>query len=221
MLLTMGGVQMQMIAHGYLVYDITSSAFLLVVVNSGFALPMLSLSLFGGVLADRIDRKRIIQLGQISSGATALLIGLAITTGTVTWVHLFLTSMLQRVVFVFFMPARQAIIPQIVGEDMLTNAMALNAAAMSTSTLVAPAIAGSLYALIGLEAVYYVIAGMGVAAVVVTSFIHNPSKAPLKASAAMMGDIIVGLSYSTNSRFLEVEIKRKCQRPSRCELRTY
>ncbi len=204
MLLTMGGVQMQMIAHGYLVYDISSSAFLLVLVNSGFALPMLSLSLFGGVIADRLDRKRIIQLGQISSGATALLIGLAITTGTVTWVHLFLTSMLQGVVFAFFMPARQAIIPQIVGEDMLTNAMALNAAAMSTSTLVAPAIAGSLYALIGPEAVYYVIGGMGIAAVVVTSFIHNPSKAPPKASAAMMGDIKAGLSYIRHSHLLLV-----------------
>ena len=60
MLFLMGAVQMQMIAQGYLVYDLTSSPALLGLVNSGFALPMLFLALFGGAVADRLDRKKVI-----------------------------------------------------------------------------------------------------------------------------------------------------------------
>ena len=60
----MGGMQMQMLARGFLVYDLTGSAALLGVVNAGSAIPMLTLVLFGGVIADRVDRKKIIQIGQ-------------------------------------------------------------------------------------------------------------------------------------------------------------
>jgi len=60
----MAGVQSQQLVRSYLVYDMTDSAFLLGVVNAASALPMLFLSLFGGALADRLDRKRLIQAGQ-------------------------------------------------------------------------------------------------------------------------------------------------------------
>lgn len=62
MLFLMGAIQMQMIAQGYLVYGLTGSPALLGLVNSAFALPMLLLALFGGALADRFDRKKIIQI---------------------------------------------------------------------------------------------------------------------------------------------------------------
>ena len=64
MMAMMGGVQMEMVAIGYLVYDITGSPFLLGVVEAGFAIPTLALALFGGALADRVDRKRMIQASQ-------------------------------------------------------------------------------------------------------------------------------------------------------------
>ena len=121
----MGGIQMQMIARGYLTYELTDSPFLLGLVNAGFALPMLCLALFGGAIADRMDRKRVIQLGQAASGVLALFVAVSISTGTVSWYHLLAVSMVQGGVFSFFMPARQALIPHLVGKDMLTNAMAL------------------------------------------------------------------------------------------------
>ena len=67
MVCLMAGINMQMIARGYLVYEITSRPLLLGVVNAGSALPILGLSLFGGAIADRMDRRRIIQMGQLIS----------------------------------------------------------------------------------------------------------------------------------------------------------
>ena len=120
MLALMAGMQMQMLARGYLVFEITGSASLLGVVNAGMAIPMLSLSLFGGAFADRIDRKRIIQMGQAGSFLIAMVVGLFIVTGYITWQYLFIASIIQGTMFSFMMPARQAIIPQLVGSEKLS-----------------------------------------------------------------------------------------------------
>ena len=140
----MGGMQMQMLARGYLVYDITGSAGKLGLVAAGSAIPMLTLALFGGAIADRMNRKLIIQLGQTIGAVLAVAVALMIIAGYVTWQLLFLVSVIQGAMFAFMMPARQAIIPQLVGKNNLSNAMALNAAAMSALTLTAPAVAGGL-----------------------------------------------------------------------------
>ena len=59
----MAGAQMELVTLGYLVYDITGSPLLLGVVDAGFAIPLLVLALFGGAIADRVDRRRLIQFG--------------------------------------------------------------------------------------------------------------------------------------------------------------
>ena len=142
MLFMMTAMQMQMVVRSYLTYEITSSPFLLGLVNAGFAIPMLALSLFGGAAADRMERKRIIQIGQVVAVALSLTIGVSIATDTVTWMHLLGVSMAEGALFAFLMPARQAMIPQLVGKQNLTNAMSLDAAAMSSTPLIAPAIGG-------------------------------------------------------------------------------
>ena len=196
---------MQMMARGYLTYEITDSAFLLGLVNAGFALPMLCLALFGGAIADRMDRKRVIQLGQAASGVLALFVAVSISTGTVSWYHLLAVSMVQGGVFSFFMPARQALIPHLVGKDMLTNAMALNAAGMSVTTLLAPMAAGVIYAWAGVEVVYYIIAGMGVVAMLFTGLIQDvEGGAAGRRPAPMLSDIGAGLSYIRRSPLVMV-----------------
>ncbi len=203
LLFTMGSIQMQSVARSYLTYDITSSPFILGVVNAGFALPMLSLALFGGAIADRLERRRVIQASQAFAGLIALYIGLTVTAGIVTWAHLLVASMLQGIVFSFMMPARQAIIPQLVGRSLLANAMALNAAGMSAATLAAPAIAGVLYDFIGPDWVFYITAAMCFASVVLTGIIRNPGKSTA-ARSAMLGDIKAGLSYIWRSPLVTV-----------------
>ena len=80
MLAMMGGMQMQMLVRGYLVYDLTGSASLLGIVSASSSLPILALSLFGGAVADRVERKRVIQVGQAAAATLALLVGVAIAT---------------------------------------------------------------------------------------------------------------------------------------------
>ena len=195
MLLLMGAMQMQMIARGYLTYDLTESPAILGIVSAGFALPMLLLALFGGAFADRLERKRIIQLGQTGAGLIALFVAISITTDFVTWYHLLAASMMQGAVFAFLMPARQAIIPQLVGQRQLTNAMALDAMGMSVTTLMAPAVAGFLYNVINPDGVYYVLGGMCAGAVLLTGLLPKLEGSTGTGRAGVLNDIKAGLSY--------------------------
>ena len=167
---------MQMLARGYLVYDLTGSAALLGFVSAGMAIPMLFLAPFGGVIADRVERKRLIQVGQVIVAMFALVIGAAIFTDRIEWYHLLIVSILQGTVWTFMMPARQAIIPQIVGPERIGNAMALNAAGMSAMTLIAPAVAGGLYALAGPANVYFIISGLSLLSVALTTLVPKPDQ---------------------------------------------
>ena len=193
------GIQMQMIVRSYLAYDITESPFILGLVNAGFAIPMLSLALFGGAVADRMERKRVIQAGQLTSVVLALFIGVSVFTETITWVHLFGVSMVQGAIFSFVMPARQALVPHLVGKDNLTNATSLDAAAMSVTTLLAPAVGGGLYNVIGPDGVYFLIAGCIVVAIVLTSFVSASGGSASRPSVPMFSDIVEGLRYVVRS----------------------
>ena len=196
MMAMMGGMQMQMLARGYLVYDITGSASLLGFVSAGMAIPMLFLAPFGGVIADRVERKRLIQGGQFIVAIFALIIGAAIFTDRIEWYHLLIVSILQGTVWTFMMPARQAIIPQIVGPERIGNAMALNAAGMSAMTLIAPAIAGGLYALAGPANVYFIISGLSILSVAVTTLVPKPERSAAPSQKRnMFADIGAGLVY--------------------------
>ena len=199
MVFLMMGMQMQMIVRAYLTYELTSSPFILGLVNAGFAIPMLSLALFGGAVADRMERKRVIQIGQCMAVVLALFVGVSILTNTVTWIHLLCVSMVQGAQFAFLMPARQALVPQLVGRSNLTNAMSLDAAAMSLTTLIAPSVGGVLYNVIGPEGVYFLVAGLGVVAVMFTSMVSARGGSANRPSVPMANDISQGLRYVVNS----------------------
>ena len=191
----MGGMQMQMLARGYLVYEITGSASLLGIVAAGSAFPMLTLALFGGAIADRVERKKLIQIGQLIVGVLVLLVGVSIAMDWIQWYHLLAASVIQGAVWALTMPARQALIPQIVGPEKITNAMALNSAGMSAMTLAAPAVAGGLYALAGPETVYFVITALSLAAMGLTSLIKTPEQSGATRKRPLMNEIGEGLSY--------------------------
>ena len=199
MVFLMFGIQMQMIVRSYLAYEITDSPFLLGLVNAGFAIPMLSLALFGGAVADRMERRRVIQAGQVISIVLAVFIGVSIVTKSITWMHLFGVSMVQGAIFSFVMPARQALVPSLVGKDNITNATSLDAAAMSVTTLLAPAVGGGLYNVIGPEGVYFLIAGCSVVAVILTWFVSASGGSASRPSVPMFSDIVEGLRYVVRS----------------------
>jgi MFS family permease len=156
LLMQMSAMNMQMVARSWFMYEMTGSAVMLGAVGLASALPILTVSLFGGVLADRIRKKSILVTGQFASALVALGIAVSITVGTISWIHLFVAALFQGLVLALMMPARQALIYELVGENTLMNAIALNAAAMNLIRLTAPAFAGFFIAFWDIEGVYYI-----------------------------------------------------------------
>ncbi len=200
MLLLMGGVNIQMVARSQLAYDLTGSPLAVGVVGAGFAPPILLLSLFGGVVADRFDRKRIIQIGQLVSMLIALFVAVSIVTGTVTIFHLVAASLMQGTMWAFMMPARQAIIPQIVGRGRMVNAIALNSSGMALMTLAAPGIGGLVYAGFGAAAAYFVIVGLAAGAFVLTGFLPDVGRRKGGATSAVLSEMKEGIRYVLGKR---------------------
>lgn len=133
---------------------------------------MLCLSLFGGVIADRVPKKYVLIAGQASSAAIALGVALTLTFGYLSaerlgsWWILVLASLLQGVVLGLMMPSRQALVAEIVGEEQLMNAVALNVFGMNTLRIMAPALAGFAIDTFGFESIYYAMTGLYLMAVI-------------------------------------------------------
>lgn len=198
MLLMMGGMNMQMVARGLLAWDLTGSYQMIGLISVGFAPPMLVFGMFGGVIADRIDRKRIIQVGQLGMVANALVIGMAIHTDTITIWYLIVASVFQGTLFAFLMPARQSIIPSIVGDNLMANALALNGMGMSLMTLGAPAVAGMIYAYAGPGFTYDTILVFNAASLVFSAML--PSVVAAGKHRNVLGDLSDALRYAAKNR---------------------
>lgn len=153
----MTSMNMQMLVRGYLVYKLTGSYADLGVVSLASAVPMILLSLHGGVLADRArSKKLIVMAGQFLSALNALAVALLIVSGLLSYPALLAAAVVQGVIQALMMPARQAMIPEVVGMRRLMNAVALNTAGMNSMRLLAPAIGGFLLALYSPSSVYFV-----------------------------------------------------------------
>lgn len=199
MLMLMAALNIQMLARGYLTWELTKSPIAVVVVGAGFAPPILLLSLYGGAVADRFSRKRIIQIGQIGMLIITLFVGVSISTNTVTVYHLVGASLAQGTIWAFLMPARQAIISQLVDDDHLTNAVALNASGMSLMTVAAPGIGGLIYGFGGAALTYYAISGLTFGAFLLMGLV--PHMAPVaRGSRRMWGDIKEGIVYTWHNK---------------------
>ena len=140
-------LQTQMLAMSFLVYDLTGSFARLGLVALINAVPSLGFSLYGGVLADRTSRRLVLQVGQALQGALAAAVAVLLFLDLLRFEHLIVVVFLQGIAMALMMPARQAIIPEIAGEERLMNAVSLSAAGMTSMRLVAPAIGGMLLAL--------------------------------------------------------------------------
>ncbi|MCA1646322.1 MAG: MFS transporter [Chloroflexi bacterium] len=151
-------MQMQMVANGYLAYTITGSATALGVVAFASSLPLLLCSPAGGVLADRVQKRKLLLWIQALQCVISLVIGLLVAFDRIAYWHLVVSAALQGVSFAVMMPTRQSWIPQLVRRDDLTSALALNNAGMNASRVIGPSLAGILIAVpwFGVKGVYFV-----------------------------------------------------------------
>ena len=200
---------MQMTARGYLAYELTNSASKLTYVNVAFAFPMLSLSLFGGALSDRLDKQKIIQIGQFGAASLGFLIAAIIFSNHINWLHLLAVSFVQGGIWAFMVPSRHAFIAELVPRKNLNSAIALNSAGFNVSNLIAPAVAGLIYGLAGPGVVYSIIGGLALTGVFFT-FIIKPEMrmgndildSNKSEKKEILAEIKIGLIYIYNEKLL-------------------
>jgi MFS family permease len=149
------GTWMQTIAQGWLVLQLTDSAFAVGLVTALGSLPILLLSLYGGVIADRVNKRRFIILLQSLMLAEALTLGVltALNLITVQWVMGL--AVFAGVLTAFEVPTRQAFVAEIVEREDLMNAIALGSSAFNLARIIGPALAGALIATVGLSACFF------------------------------------------------------------------
>lgn len=141
-IVSMIGTWLQMVALGWLVLEMTGSAFWVGVTAAASTLPTLLFSLFGGVIVDRYDRKTILLWTQILSMVLALVLGVFTLTGAITLVIIMELAFLLGCVTAVATPALQAFLSEMVEHDQLRSAVALNSAILNTSRVIGPVIAG-------------------------------------------------------------------------------
>ena len=195
-------MSMQMVVRPLLAYRISESGTVLGVLSLASAIPLLIFSLYGGAIADRIRKKRILLAGQASSGAITLGIALALTFGLLSedipnsWWLLVFSAVLQGTVMGFMMPSRSAIIPEIVGEDKVMNAISLNNLGMNFFRLIGPALAGFIVAAVDFDAAYYLMTAMFAMGTTFAICLPRGQAAPARVNeGSTLGDIVDGLRY--------------------------
>jgi MFS family permease len=189
------GMQSQMVAGGWLVYTMTSSPFALGLVSAGWGVPMLMLSLFGGAIADRRQKRNLLLVMQVGIFLTSLIITGLIQTDLIALWHLVVSSMIFGTFFAFIMPARQAFIVELVGKEEITNALALSSVAMNICRIGSPALAGLLLKFIGIPGVYWMVTASYLIVVLTTVMIPPGGTMILRPNVPLMEDVLEGLRY--------------------------
>lgn len=194
------GTWMQRIALSWLVYRLTHSVFLLGTVGFAGQIPILLLSPLAGVLADRINRRRLLIVTQILSMLQAFVIAALILLHTISVWHIISLSIFLGIVNAFDTPARQAFVVEMIEKrEDLGNAIALNSSMFNGARLLGPSIAGILIAAVG-EGVCFLLNGISYLAVIfaLMAMKITPKKAPVR-KTNVLGELRQGFVYSFGS----------------------
>ena len=148
-LISLTGTWMQNVAQSWLVYRLTGSEALLGLVGFAGLIPVFLLAPFGGAIADRADRRRVLIATQAASLLTALFLATLTLSGTVTVWHVVVAAVALGIVNAVDIPTRQAFVPSLVSGEDLSNAIALNSTIFNGARIVGPAVAGVVLAAVG------------------------------------------------------------------------
>jgi len=164
-IVSLTGTWMQRIAQDWLVLQLTHSGTALGVTTALQFAPILLLSMYAGVLADRYSKRFILVLTQAGMGVTAVVLGLLVVTGVVNIWHVYALAFLLGIGNALDNPTRQAFVTEMVGHDDLPNAVSLNSATFNLARILGPAVAGLLIAWVGTGLVFLLNAASFVAVI--------------------------------------------------------
>jgi MFS family permease len=199
-LVSQSGTWVQTVAQGWLVLQLTNSAFAVGLVTALGSLPILLLTLYGGVVADRVDKRRLVIVLQSLMLCEALALAVLTHQGWIT-VHLVMAlASFYGLLSAFEVPTRQALVSEIVGRDDLMNAIALNSSAFNVARVIGPSIAGALIATVGLAACFYLNAASYLA-VIVGLVLMRVRRPAIPSRAPALGALKEGFGYIFGNRW--------------------
>ena len=197
------GSFMQATAQGWLVLVLTNSPALLGLAGAVAGLPTLFLAVVAGVLADRVDRRRLLVITNLSGALFALLLAVLTTTGLVQYWHVLVLAFLAGLAFTIQLPAAQAVVSTIVDRKTIGSAVALNSAQYNFLRILAPAFAGLFIALGSLALGFWVNAvALALVAVIIARLPIPDLRSAGRVQAAMWRDLQDGLRYVARDRVL-------------------
>lgn len=194
------GTWIQQVALGWLVLELTNSPFAVGLVSTLGSLPILFFTLYGGVVADRVDKRRFVIILQALMLCEALALGTltAFHWANVSWVMAL--AIFAGLLSAFEVPARQALIVELVGRQDLMNAIALNSSAFNVARVIGPVIAGILIAGAGMAACFFANAASYLAVLVGLVKMETKPR-PVQKEIGAVTAMAEGLQFTWNHRW--------------------
>jgi MFS family permease len=186
---------MEGIAQSWLVLELTNSPLLLGLTGLAFAIPTITLTLIGGVIADRADRKRIMIFSQLGSASIFFTLATLVIIQWVALWHVMTLAFLSGCIRAFDRPSRMALLPQMVPKEDIPNAVAVGGTIWQLNRLVGPAVAGLLIYLVGIGPTYYFCFSASLSAVCLWLGIHFEHQPAAVSSGGLLQHMMDGLNF--------------------------
>ena len=187
---------MQMTLLAWLVLGLTDSPFRVALVGFFGMGPMLLLGMIGGVLADRVDRRRLILASQSASLIAALVMTIVLFMGVERYWYAYLVILVSGIGWALDMPSRRSILPDMLGRSGLTNAVALDSVAMHASLMLGPVLAGGMISAAGVRGGYLVVVILYSVSVLLMRSIKLPDRRNrYSRSHNVLSNLIEGFRY--------------------------
>ena len=195
MLVAITGWQVQMVAQAWLVFQLTNSPFYLGLAGMSQAVPTILLTMFGGVVADRVDRRRLLIVTQAGTGLLMLILATLVATDLVQVWHILLIAFMIGAIWAFDQPARMALVPHLVEREDLMNAVAMGSMIWQGSRIVGPAIGGILIATVGISVCFFLTSIGFLSMVVVILLVKVPRVVSTASSHSVMHNLTEGIGF--------------------------
>ena len=193
--ISMTGTWMQVMAQGWVMANLTNQAVLLGMVNFAMGIPMIALSLVGGTFADRYSKRNILLLTQVAQILCAVTLGFLVATGQIRIWHVIAIAFMLGISASFEMPSAAALVPELVGKELIATAVSIERAVFHGTRLIGPALAGSVMAKFGSASAFYANAFSFVALIAALATIRPPAGGAAGSEKQQRGGIKEGFVY--------------------------
>ncbi|MCL4394495.1 MAG: MFS transporter [Chloroflexi bacterium] len=201
-LISQAGTTMQTITINWHIYILTGSALALGLTGLVRVVPIIVFSLVGGIFADAHDRRRLLLATQSAMMIFAALLGVITETGHASVLLIYLLSALTAATVAFDSPARQALVPNLVPREQLTNALSLNNMMSQAAAIIGPALAGFVIAGLSIAAVYWINAVSFLAVLFALLLMRTPSQENLGIARVTPAALREGISFVRHSTII-------------------